>query len=657
MWLKSVVLENIKSFRERTEIYFSPEANFFVGPNGGGKSNLLEIINHVIRRYFILPYQVNQTIQAGTVVKDIVNVSNTRRLEKYRGQERRKSHIGMSLIVHEFDIQNMEKIKQHKADLEMALNNFYRNKPVSDLRFVDDWDPDRFREETELSFSLGDEEIFHNATLKKGELSDCQRMFHEYLSHLEMFLILATDVPEIGIKPIFFYMTSYRSATEERVRVQISQENYYQLLVNTFSATAHTSISPLKLGTFRLAAKHRQYESAAKEHGWAELWDKDSEVQIVDEQLKRVGYGWEIKSIDSARNIYELFLKDEGSEIPITQASSGEIELASVVLGVLGYNLYGGILLIDEPELHLHPRWQRLMRDTLVKLAEDQHVQIIAATHSPIFITPETLPHVHRIAKDKTGTTRVYSFNKNVAGDTVTLKDLLHIIQSHKNEKMFFADRVILVEGISDRLIFEAFVRHLSRDSTEVVEVLDVGGKDFFEKYKAILDKLQIPTAIIADRDYTLDCIKKFAPGALNDLVETDYRRIDNNVLKNKNSRDRLHLSQKIEQAIQECNCEDLRQLWERIKNRHTALRKEEELTEEKKKWLNDFLKELKEEHSIFILRKGEIEDYLPEGYREMGKIIDLTKDEKFQAWLKSDDGKVKKLYELIEDIFMLWNQ
>ena len=43
MKLKSITIENIRSFRERTTIEFDKGFNILIGPNAGGKSNLLAV--------------------------------------------------------------------------------------------------------------------------------------------------------------------------------------------------------------------------------------------------------------------------------------------------------------------------------------------------------------------------------------------------------------------------------------------------------------------------------------------------------------------------------------------------------------------------------------------------------------------------------------
>lgn len=64
---------------------------------------------------------------------------------------------------------------------------------------------------------------------------------------------------------------------------------------------------------------------------------------------------------------------------PIDHVSSGELELFAM-LGSLVIDNFDGLLLIDEPELHLHPGWQSLLLPSLRKVLPNS--QIIVATHS-----------------------------------------------------------------------------------------------------------------------------------------------------------------------------------------------------------------------------------------------------------------------------------
>ena len=57
-------------------------------------------------------------------------------------------------------------------------------------------------------------------------------------------------------------------------------------------------------------------------------------------------------------------------------------------------------------------------------------------------------------------------------------------MNAEKNQRVLFADRVILVEGISDRIFFtRAIERWISIHNivpNEITEIVDIGGKGFF---------------------------------------------------------------------------------------------------------------------------------------------------------------------------------
>ncbi|MEZ4319470.1 MAG: AAA family ATPase [Myxococcota bacterium] len=70
--------------------------------------------------------------------------------------------------------------------------------------------------------------------------------------------------------------------------------------------------------------------------------------------------------------------------LPFRALSSGERKIIFLFAEILMHCGPAGILLIDEPEAHLHPDWQRRMPGALQALLPEG--QIIAATHSPYII-------------------------------------------------------------------------------------------------------------------------------------------------------------------------------------------------------------------------------------------------------------------------------
>jgi len=79
---------------------------------------------------------------------------------------------------------------------------------------------------------------------------------------------------------------------------------------------------------------------------------------------------------------FDVFLiGPDGFRLPLDLLSSGQLELFSFAGGLLVEEFPQGIILIDEPELHLDPQWHRTVLRAVSLLKPE--CQVVAATHSP----------------------------------------------------------------------------------------------------------------------------------------------------------------------------------------------------------------------------------------------------------------------------------
>jgi energy-coupling factor transporter ATP-binding protein EcfA2 len=79
---------------------------------------------------------------------------------------------------------------------------------------------------------------------------------------------------------------------------------------------------------------------------------------------------------------FDVFLiGPDGRRVSLDDLSSGEIELINFAGWTLVTKFDGGIICIDEPELHLDPQWHSLLVRALREL--QPRAQFIVATHSP----------------------------------------------------------------------------------------------------------------------------------------------------------------------------------------------------------------------------------------------------------------------------------
>ena len=74
-----------------------------------------------------------------------------------------------------------------------------------------------------------------------------------------------------------------------------------------------------------------------------------------------------------------------------------------------------GTIILDEPEKHLHPEWQLIFAELIVRIQKEFNMHVLINTHSPYFLDAiETFSHKHGIAKkckyyltENSGTTSV----------------------------------------------------------------------------------------------------------------------------------------------------------------------------------------------------------------------------------------------------------
>ena len=124
-----------------------------------------------------------------------------------------------------------------------------------------------------------------------------------------------------------------------------------------------------------------------------------------------------VNEINSIFDIFELdvklkgFSKDEktmpifensaGEEFDINDLSSGEKQLFLRTLSIKMLEPKNSIILIDEPELSLHPKWQQRIIEVYKKIGENN--QIIVATHSPHILGSVSNENIFILYKNENG--------------------------------------------------------------------------------------------------------------------------------------------------------------------------------------------------------------------------------------------------------------
>jgi len=162
-----------------------------------------------------------------------------------------------------------------------------------------------------------------------------------------------------------------------------------------------------------------------------------------------------------------------------------------------------GIIVLDEPTLHLHPIKQQHFWRVVTKINSNQ---IIVITHSPYLVNLQLFKNNNRLLNIQisSGISKIYP-KSGFRAEEVQLKE-----HNFKPE-IFFSNCNIFVEGASDKAAIAAISESLKNNVLEKysIKIIEVGGKDILEKYVYLLKGYSIPHVALADYDYDCDDEKR----------------------------------------------------------------------------------------------------------------------------------------------------
>ncbi|MDW8300576.1 MAG: DUF3696 domain-containing protein, partial [Anaerolineae bacterium] len=111
-------------------------------------------------------------------------------------------------------------------------------------------------------------------------------------------------------------------------------------------------------------------------------------LSAVADALVRLGLAeaFDLRPLDPERRYYEPRLIINGQEVALADVGSGVAQVLPVVT-LLFTAPEGMILLLEHPDLHLHPSAQAALADIMLEAAERRKLQLIVESHSEHLLT------------------------------------------------------------------------------------------------------------------------------------------------------------------------------------------------------------------------------------------------------------------------------
>lgn len=452
MYLNEIRIKNYKSIQDLTipvKKYGDSFTSIFVGLNEAGKSNLLEAISFL-----------SDTVRAKTYnYKEICN---------------RHSEETCVDLYYQYKFDNEDEWKKEfkkyvdisqKFEDVFKLESFEKNVwlPQNKTSFVADFliNWKEFNIE-DFSFCKNSSEqndklytIKHNSDISENEKANYTILYEEKLYEiLEKTIpsLIALQKQKLTVwKPEDKYLITKSINLNE-----FAEDNSISIpLTNLFTLCGYDTKDKIKEKILSLTAP----ETRTLSHQLS-----TNATNYINEIWREHGISIDI-NIENSTKILNVYITDKDNEyefFEMNERSQGFKHFISLILHLSISNekekCKDQIIIIDEPENHLHPSGIRYMRDELLKIGKNNYVFV--ATHSPFMIDNKNMER-HFIVKKIKGETQIKQIDsKTILAD----EEVLRMGFGINILKDLLTPYKILVEGQTEFNIFRKSIKYIDKD-------------------------------------------------------------------------------------------------------------------------------------------------------------------------------------------------
>ena len=488
----------------------------FIGNNASGKSNFIKILEEFFATLIKdFSFDMSFSTESNISMRKAIQLRNnyTKYLQTNNQTPNQPSILEISLELSDVDYENIGFVCKYVSKINSILDKYSK----LNLKFPEYKLQTLLEQPHTLTLHASFDEREQEFTIDESKLNEYQ-----------LFILLCIRYQKL-LQIVIVIFNQYEKKPEERKRYLLKR-SFAILNNNRSNLDFKNFINPNEI------INDLEYSrNSLVGYTWCiyKIWsilenftqkellspDLNQQEKAIDERLKKsdffVSLNYMMKKyfdkqlrVDYVNGMIGFYMVDEKERVfYFNDLSDGEKSLLTMIFALYGNNLADGFMIVNEPELHLHPQYQKELAEVCEEISDRIGTQFIISTNSSLFINEKNLTNVYRVYKNKDQNSLISAPKITVDYDDATL---MHMLRFENLSKIFFVDKIILVEGDTDAYFFSFYLNYLKtqpewKNVIRDYEIININGKGSFSTWRRFLRKFNIKNYFIGDWDNTVD--------------------------------------------------------------------------------------------------------------------------------------------------------